>query len=167
MLTCPSRRQTADFFYIMMKYCDWLVIGGVTGCGRHEEWFAYRRHFFHVLSPPHASLSPAGCKKIASVLRLLRGWELREMGNKFCNTAQFFAIEKAHRGVRKYSYLPQRGMFCVGVCACVTPEPKYHKLNIYNGDREIGQPKVWLPYLSSPLWLLWAAETLFILNIIL
>ena len=26
-----------------------------------------------------------------------RGWESREVGNEFCNIAQYFAIEKAHR----------------------------------------------------------------------
>ena len=56
-------RQSADCFYITMKYCDWLVIGGVTGWGRHKEWFVYRRYFFHVLIPPHASLLPAERKK--------------------------------------------------------------------------------------------------------
>ena len=27
-----------------------------------------------------------------------KGWESGEMGNEFCNIAQYFAIEKAHRG---------------------------------------------------------------------
>ena len=35
VLTCPGRRQSADcFLYVMIKYHDWLVIGGVSGGGR-------------------------------------------------------------------------------------------------------------------------------------
>ena len=41
-----SLQTAADCFYILMKYSDWLVIGGVTGCGRARTMVCIQALFF-------------------------------------------------------------------------------------------------------------------------